>query len=98
MIDLEEKYINILKDIINDIVPGCRVYIFGSRAKKTSWKYSDVDLLICGDNELTPKERYALAEALDESDIPFRVDIVDVHELSEDFKQSIKNDCVELFR
>lgn len=94
MIDLEEKHLDIIQDILKEIIPGHRVFIFGSRAKNNSWRYSDIDLLISGDDELTPGERYALNEAFDESDIPVRVDIVDLHELSDEFKRSIENDCV----
>ncbi len=96
MIDLEEKDLDALKKIISDNINNCRVYIFGSRVKNTSWKYSDIDLLVAGEKSITPAERMNLNEAFDESDITVRVDIVDIHELSSEFRQLVEKEAVLL--
>ena len=38
--------------------------------------------------------RCKLSEALDESDLPFKVDIIEWNKISQDFRDLIKNDLV----
>ncbi len=45
-IDLENEIINRIKDVIHNTSPGSEIFLYGSRARGTSNKYSDWDLLI----------------------------------------------------
>jgi hypothetical protein len=47
---------------------------------------------------LTRRESLDLAEGFDESDIPYRVDIVDLHAASDGFKAIVERDKVALPR
>ncbi len=74
--------------IFKYIEPGdYSVFIFGSRASDSSNKYSDFDIGILGDKPLPLKLKYLMEEELEESNIPFNVDIVDFSLVNDDFKK-----------
>ena len=73
-----------------------QVRVFGSRARQKARSGSDLDLLIQADRRLTPLERVLLEDAFEESDLPFRVDLVEELSLSPGFKASILADAVVL--
>ena len=52
------------------------VSFFGSRSKKTFRKYSDLDLWIETSPSLTRAEIADIYEAMEESDLPIKIDIV----------------------
>lgn len=89
-IQLETKHLEIVKEILNK--HNISVYVFGSRAKNTAKRLSDLDLCL--------KEPYSkstvrkLQDAFEDSDLPFKVDIVVWSDLSESFKKHIENDLV----
>ena len=46
MIDLEEKYIDFIRKTIRQYLQEGKIYLFGSRTKGTSRKYSDIDIAL----------------------------------------------------
>ncbi len=54
-----------------------RVYLFGSRARGDNTPFSDVDLGIMSDRDIST-ELALLREAVEESCLPYKVDIVDL--------------------
>jgi predicted nucleotidyltransferase len=66
------------------------VFAFGSRTKSTTKKFSDLDLLIKG--EPTKKELIALKHYFEDSNLPFKVDIVLFGDLEKTFYEQIKLD------
>lgn len=89
MIDLNPKHFETVQHILAKHVPGCEVRAFGSRVKWTAKDYSDLDLAVVGSKPLSWKQRGQLAEAFEESDLPMRVDVLDWHTISEEFKKII---------
>ena len=89
MIDLNPKHFEIVQHILAKHVPGSEVRAFGSRVKWTAKDYSDLDLAVVGSKPLTLRQGYQLAEAFEESDLPIRVDVLDWHTISEEFKRII---------
>ena len=89
MIDLNPKHFETVQHILAKHVPGCEVRAFGSRVKWTAKDYSDLDLAIVGSKPLTLRQGRQLAEAFEESDLPIRVDVLDWHTISEEFKRII---------
>ena len=76
-IDIRPDHWQIVRRILRCHVPGYEVWAFGSRAARTAKPYSDLDLAIIGDRPLPLSVRAALADDFSESDLPWRVDIVD---------------------
>ena len=63
---------------------------FGSRVNGKTKKYSDLDLVVVGKTKLPKKIIYALRDEFEESDLPFRVEIMDWQAVSDDFREIIK--------
>lgn len=89
MIDLSERQIQQVKDILKAQLPNTAVWVFGSRIKGTANTYSDLDLALITTQPLTIRQQTELELAFSESDLPFKVDLVDWASCSEAFKQII---------
>lgn len=80
----------IVQEILQSNVPDREVWAFGSRARRTARRYSDLDLAIIGEEPLPIGTRAALAEDFSDSDLPWRVDIVDWATTSATFREIIR--------
>ncbi len=89
MIDLNPRHLQTVQHILAEYIPGCEVRAFGSRVKWTAKDYSDLDLVVVGSKPLNLKQKGQLAEAFEESNLPFRVDVLDWQSISEGFRQGI---------
>ena len=54
-----------IRQTAQSCLPGCRVLLFGSRAKGTDDRFSDYDLLIITPETLTPQEKIHLRTRID---------------------------------
>lgn len=63
--------------ILNEIVPDREVRAFGSRVTGKAKPFSDLDLAIMGDEPLPLETRAWLEDAFSESELPWKVDILD---------------------
>lgn len=96
-IDISPDQWDIVRNILQEHVPGLEVWAFGSRAKWTAKQYSDLDLAIITKEEPLPLETSAaLREAFSESDLPWKVDVVDWAATGEDFRKVIERDHVDI--
>lgn len=93
-IDVEDAHADIVQNALKKHLPeGVRVYAFGSRANWQAKRASDLDLAIDGDNTL--KRNIAdLEEELSQSDLPYKVDIVDLNSIADSFRGAIEADLV----
>lgn len=94
MLDLSPNELAIVQDILAKHVPGLEVWAFGSRAKGSAWKYSDLDLAIITDEPLSFLVRGDMAEDFSESDLPFRVDLLDWATTRDNFRRLIEQDKI----
>lgn len=76
--------------------PGITVSVFGSRAKGRPKPWSDLDLALEGPAPLPLEVIAELAEAFDESDLPWKVDLVDYKLATRSFQSIIDADGVSL--
>jgi len=75
---------------------GRRVWAFGSRATgRRVRRFSDLDLAVEG-GELTLDRLGMLRDALDESRLPFKVDVVDLATVTPEFRARIAPEMVLL--
>lgn len=95
MIDLEEKYINFIKTTVGNFLKNFDLFLFGSRAKGTARKYSDIDIAILSD-ELDEDKRLKILFEFENSTLPYQVDVVDLKTVSDDFKALIDKDLIKL--
>jgi len=94
MLDLSPRNLEIVRDILHKHIPDREVWAFGSRVKGTARRYSDLDLAIIAGEPLSFKVRGDLAEDFSESDLPFRVDILDWATTLDNFRLIVEADRV----
>lgn len=68
---------------------GATAWVFGSRATGRARRHSDLDLAIDAGRPLTLDETARLTEEFRESDLPYRVDLVDWQAVDDRFRQTI---------
>ncbi|MCX5824627.1 MAG: restriction endonuclease subunit S [Deltaproteobacteria bacterium] len=90
MIDLRPDFLDTLKRLLAEIVPDCEVRIFGSRYQWTTTDASDLDLALVGPGKLHWKTLTRLKAALEESSLPYRVDVLDWRAISPEFQKVIE--------
>ena len=76
-LDLHPDHWDIVCAILCEHLPDKRVLAFGSRATWIAKEYSDLDLAVLGDEPLPFDLTSALTEGFSESDLPFKVDIIE---------------------
>jgi len=89
-----KEILNLIKNTLLDYTKdtSLQVYLFGSWAKNKERHTSDIDIGILSKNTL-PKEYFAnLRSYLEESIIPYRVDIVDLSEVNPEFLKRVKEE------
>ncbi len=95
-IDVTPEQHEMILTLLHRHLPGITVWVYGSRAKWTSRPQSDLDLVVFA----KPKQAYQvgnLREALEESDLPFRVDLFVWDEVPESFRDEIVESHVLFF-
>ncbi len=97
-IDIESKYLNLVKNMINAILQDekLKIYVFGSRAKGRSKQYSDLDIALKSDFKINSDKLSKINIELEDTTIPYKVDVIDLNGISDSFKNSIMNDLVEI--
>ncbi|GBR61101.1 DNA polymerase beta subunit like nucleotidyltransferase [Acetobacter senegalensis DSM 18889] len=90
-IDITPEEGAIVLRILNEIVPDREVRAFGSRVTGKAKPFSDLDLAIMGDEPLSLETRARLEEAFSESDLPWKVDVLDWLQVDDDFRSIIGN-------
>ncbi len=95
-IDLSEKDLNKVLRILRAHVLGFPVWVFGSRVTGEAGTYSDLDLTVITKDPLPLSTVADLKEAFDESDLVFKVDVVDWATTSETFRRIIEKGKVVL--
>ncbi len=89
---IKEKHLHIIKDILQKY--PYRFYVFGSRAKGNAKPFSDIDL--CFFDNIPEREILLLEEEFEESDLPYKVDLVNGQTCDPEFKAVILRDKVSL--
>lgn len=89
MIDVSPGHLKIILDILKRFAPSCEVRAFGSRCNGKAQKYSDLDLAIVGNEKIDQRLLIDIKDAFEESDLPYRVDVLDWHSISNNFRKII---------
>jgi len=89
MIDIRPDHMEIVKAILKRHVPDAEVLSFASRVTGTAKGNYDLDMVIVAGEPLDFRTKVLLEEAFEESDLPFRVDVVDWATASEEFQEII---------
>lgn len=88
--NLEPKFVNLIKTIILQQLPKAEIYLFGSRATKTNKEFSDVDIAIKYE-EINFSQLALIKFNLEESNLPYKIDVVNYYDLNQKIlEKSIK--------
>ena len=95
-IDVGPAHLETVRYILREHVPELEVRAFGSRVSWTARETSDLDLALMTNETLDIALMAALKMAFTESDLPFRVDVVDWASTSDAFRTVVERDHVVL--
>ena len=94
MIKMEKKDFQLLTQILSKY--PYRFYAYGSRVKGTARQFSDLDL--CYQENIPYEIVCQIKEELEESNLPFFVELVNWKQMRPEFQEMIKEDLVLLER
>jgi predicted nucleotidyltransferase len=87
-----EQHEFILKTVVHPLEAlGASVWCYGSRARGDHNPFSDLDLMIESDKDLS-REVSALSDALEESQFPYKVELVLHSHFSDRYKAGYERD------
>ena len=92
MLQIETRHWEIIRAILNKY--PYQFYAYGSRAKQQAKKYSDLDL--CFYDKIPWNILSHLQEDLEESNLPFKVDLVAWNWMSQEFQDLIRKDLTPI--
>jgi uncharacterized protein len=95
-IALDEAQRHLVRRLIDGVLPGARVAVFGSRATGRARPFSDLDLLLIEPATLSWSQRADLRDAFEASALPFRVDLVEADSLAAGMVQRVVAEAVPL--
>jgi predicted nucleotidyltransferase len=97
VIDLPRADLAILLGVLRDhLPPDTEVWAFGSRTTGEARRYSDLDLAVQGGTMLNADRLGRLRDALSESDLTIKVDVVDLRAVDPAFRRIIEDQMVPL--
>lgn len=90
MISVAPEHLAIVREILHRHVPGREARVFGSRITGTFKPYSDLDIALVGPEPVAPAVMDRLREDFQQSDLPFRVDLIDWQTITPEFRAVIE--------
>lgn len=96
-VDLREKDLETLREVFRRFPSIQSVRVFGSRAKMSARRASDIDLAIIAP-EMTDREWSDMREALDEAPIIYEMDVIRLETLMDHkLRDRIDKDGIEIY-
>lgn len=97
-IDIAPEHLAVVRTILRQhLPPGAKVWVFGSRAGARPVKrFSDLDLAVDAGRPLTLSEQAHINEAFTESALPWRVDVVDMQTVQDNFRRIVDEHKIPL--
>ncbi|MFZ0476167.1 MAG: nucleotidyltransferase domain-containing protein [Halobacillus sp.] len=94
--DLRERILEELNSILNEQLAKEKVcvYLFGSWARQEEKHSSDIDIAIESHYPISPFKWNKLIENIEESTIPYNVDVVDLLHAKESLVQQVKEEGI----
>lgn len=97
-IKVPEKHLRYILEQLKLYIPKAEVWAFGSRIKDSNRTSSDLDLAILCDEDTAKKQLLKLNEVLIESDIPFKVQLLDFKHLPKNMQDNIKKQYIIIYQ
>lgn len=81
MLEITRPQLAMIRALLAHHLPDREVRAFGSRVSGRAWRYSDLDLVVMGSEPLPDLVLATLRGDLEDSDLPFRVDLIEARDL-----------------
>ncbi|HHT9111254.1 MAG TPA: nucleotidyltransferase family protein [Candidatus Brocadiaceae bacterium] len=96
MLTIEKEYLSQLKEIVITLLKDedVKIVLFGSRARGDNHRFSDVDIGIIPLGKLRAERITLLKEKVEDLNVPYKVEIVNLLEVSESFRTEALKDAV----
>ena len=96
-IDLRQEDLAILRAVLRAHLPSdISIWVFGSRATGVARQYSDIDLALEGKEPVALDWLAQLRDALSESDLTIKADLLDLRVVDPAFRRRIAHEMVPL--
>ncbi|WP_228409570.1 nucleotidyltransferase family protein [Radiobacillus deserti] len=94
---MRENILKELKTIILNVLKeeNVKVYLFGSWARQEEKNSSDIDIAVESRSQISLSKWAELLEKVEESTIPYHVDIVNMDDASMELKENVRKEGVE---
>lgn len=90
MVDVKRELVT----IIHAVLPGCRIILFGSRARGTHEQGADYDLALDAGQPIPFRALMTIQGMIDDSKVPVFVDLVDLNKAPSALLQQIEQDGI----
>lgn len=80
--------------LISALIPRAKIYLFGSRARGKFAQWSDIDLALDTGFPIKNVDLDEVKSVLEGTNIPYKVDVVDLHFISKDMRESIEKEGI----
>ena len=87
-------HLAMVRAILTTHVPNHDVWAFGSRVAGSAKEFSDLDLVIIGEKPLSIAVHANLVDDFSESDLPYKVDVIDWATTDASFRQIIEQQYI----
>jgi len=93
----EHSVLDRVRSIVAEALAGqpAEVYLFGSWATGRQRRSSDIDVAIEPKGALATGTLARVREALEESTVPYRVDVADLSQCAPDFRQRVRHEGIK---
>ncbi len=94
--DIQKRYLDSLKSLVLEFSNNqpVRVWLFGSHVKGKAHRFSDIDIAILPVGQLKTGFVSHLKEKIEQSTIPYSVDVVDLSQTDEEFRTKVLKEGV----
>ncbi len=87
---------SIVRNVLQQVIPGATVRVFGSRATGHARPFSDLDLLVLDPPHLSWEQFADLRDLFETSDLQFRVDVVESAALPAGIAERVRFESIPL--
>jgi type I restriction enzyme S subunit len=96
-IEIRAEDLEIVKAILAaHLQRSAKVWVFGSRATRKAKRFSDLDLALDLGHPMSLEEGGTLADSFENSDLPYKVDLVDLQTADPAFCALIRAESIPL--
>lgn len=96
MLNVKQEYLDELKNIFMNYCPKAEIWAYGSRLTNDCHSGSDLDLVVKCFNEEN-KHIFELKKLLQDSKIPFIIDLQEFDKLPQYFQDEIKRNYLKIY-